>query len=158
MIEISKEYILLDGAVTGKAVDFLWESMEVAGKRFVGVIINLNRKKVEYDGDFQLIKKDNVGMGIFKITSREQLAKFTEMVQSSINDYYIVMNSLFDEVKEKIFEGRYVKNESFDNELFLHDYPRTFYVYTDKLFIDLEVFRDYDYSLKRVAQRYSQKI
>ncbi len=158
MIEISRDYILYEGVVEGKVADFLWECLQVVGKRFVGVVTNFTERKISYDEDYEITRKNNFGIGIFKINDFSEFKKFLEIAQNSLRDYYIVINSLFSEVKENILSGNYVSNESFNNELFLRDFPRTFYVYTDKLFIDMDEFKSYDFQLKRVAERFSKKL
>ena len=90
MIDISKDYILFEGEIKGEAINFLWDSLEVVGRRFVGVIINFNKKKIDFP-DYELTKKGNVGIGLFKIKNKDDFKKFMNLSQDSITDYYIVI-------------------------------------------------------------------
>ncbi|MBN1923397.1 MAG: hypothetical protein JW791_01385 [Nanoarchaeota archaeon] len=156
MISFNSEGIKLEGDIGLKGIKILWDLLSVVGSRFVIVSeFNDDESEINYKGKYEVIKNKKSEVLILLISSQDELTYALEVLSDlCITDFYITVNSSFDNIKDKINSNTMFSDDGFLIEEYLIEFPRSIHVEEDNIFIGFKMFKEYIYQLQRVAQRY----
>ena len=158
MIKTGNDGILVEGNIGGKSVKILWDLLDLIGSRFVIIAEYEDDFDASYDNKFKTIVRNDSKVVLLNCTSRDELIKCFEMLSDNcITDFYITVNSSFENVLSKTDSKTMFSEYEFLIDEYLKEFPRTIHITEDSFFIDFNLFKEYTYQLQRVVKRYSNE-
>ena len=76
--------------------------------------------------------------------------------EACVSEFVITVNSFFNNIVNTINEDNMYSDYEFLIDEFLIEYPMTIQIKEDEFFIDFDLFKGYDFQLKRVVKRYTK--
>lgn len=156
MIEVNNNGILIEVGLGEEAVSLLWEILDVVGFRYV-IVAELGKgiAKMNYSNEYELVEKQGVKVMVLKCDSKQDyLIGLSLLSDLCITDFYITINSNFENVLNTIKSNDMFMNGEFLKEEYLIEYPITIHIKEESIFVDFNKFKEYTHQLKRVIERY----